>query len=67
MEYTEVSLEDLDDIQTDIVNAVIKEGEMRQAEKIVALIERNITEAYALGDKNLIEYLESLIVEIEGM
>jgi hypothetical protein len=67
MEYTEVSLEDLDDIQTDIVNAVIKEGEMRQAEKIVALIERKITEAYALGDKNLIEYLESLITEIEGM
>jgi len=67
MKYTEVSLEDLDDIQTDIVNAVIKEGEMRQAEKIVALIERKITEAYALGDKNLIEYLESLIKEIEGM
>jgi hypothetical protein len=67
MEYTEVSLEGLDDMQTAIVNAVIKEGEMRQAEKIVALIERKITEAYALGDKNLIEYLESLIVEIEGM
>jgi hypothetical protein len=67
MEYTEVSLKDLDDIQTAIVNAVIKEGEMRQAEKIVALIERKITEAYALGDKNLIEYLESLITEIEGM
>jgi hypothetical protein len=67
MEYTEVSLEDLDDMQTAIVNAVINEGEMRQAEKIVALIERKITEAYALGDKNLIEYLESLIVEIEGM
>jgi hypothetical protein len=67
MEYTEVSLEDLDHMQTAIVNAVINEGEMRQAEKIVALIERKITEAYALGDKNLIEYLESLIVEIEGM
>jgi len=67
MEYTEVNLEDLDDMQTAIVNAVINEGEMRQAEKIVALIERKITEAYALGDKNLIEYLESLIVEIEGM
>jgi len=67
MEYTEVSLEDLDDMQTAIVNAVINEGEMRQAEKIVALIERKITEAYALGDKNLIEYLDSLIVEIEGM
>jgi len=67
MEYTEVSLEDLDDMQTAIVNAVINEGEMRQAEKIVALIERKITEAYALGDKNLIEYLESLITEIEGM
>ena len=67
MKYTEVSLEDLDDIQTDIVNAVINEGEMRQAKKIVALIERKITEAYALEDKNLIEYLESLITEIEGM
>ena len=67
MEYTEVNLEDLDDMQTAIVNAVINEGEMRQAEKIVGLIERKITEAYASGDKNLIEYLESLITEIEGI
>ena len=67
MEYTEVNLEDLDDMQTAIVNAVINEGEMRHGEKVIALLERKITEAYALGDKDLIEYLESLITEIEGI
>lgn len=51
----------------EIVNAVIHEGEMRQGEKVVALLERKITEAYADNNKELIDFLENLIVEIEGM
>ena len=51
----------------EIVNAVIHEGEMRQGEKIVSLLERKITEAYANNNKELIDFLENLIVEIEGM
>ena len=51
----------------EIVNAVIHEGEMRQGEKIVALLERKITEAYANNNKELVDFLENLIVEIEGM
>ena len=51
----------------EIVNAVIHEGEMRQGEKVVALLERKITEAYANNNKELVDFLENLIVEIEGM
>ena len=51
----------------EIVNAVIHEGEMRQGEKIVALLERKITEAYANNNKELVDFLENLIVEIEGV
>ena len=51
----------------EIVNAVIHEGEMRQGEKVVALLERKITEAYADNNKELINFLENLIVEIKGM
>jgi len=51
----------------EIVEAVIHEGEMRQGEKVIALLERKITEAYANNNKELIDFLENLIVEIEGM
>ena len=51
----------------EIVNAVIHEGEMRQGEKVVSLLERKITEAYANNNKELVDFLENLIVEIEGM
>lgn len=51
----------------EIVNAVIHEGEMRQGEKIVALLERKITEAYANNNKELVDFLENLIVEVEGV
>ena len=51
----------------EIVNAVIHEGEMRQGEKIISLLERKITEAYANKNKELVDFLENLIVEIEGM
>ena len=51
----------------EIVNAVIHEGEMRQGEKIIELLERKVTEAYANNNKELINFLENLIVEIEGM
>ena len=51
----------------EIVNAVIHEGEIRQGEKIISLLERKITEAYANKNKELVDFLENLIVEIEGM
>jgi len=51
----------------EIVEAVIHEGEMRQGEKVISLLERKITEAYANNNKELIDFLENLIVEIEGM
>lgn len=51
----------------EIVNAVIHEGEMRQGEKVISLLERKITEAYANNNKELVGFLENLIVEIEGM
>lgn len=51
----------------EIVNAVIHEGEMRQGEKIIELLERKVTEAYANNNKELINFLENLIVEIEAM
>ncbi len=51
----------------EIVNAVIHEGEMRQGEKIIGLLERKVTEAYADNNKELIDFLENLIVEIEGI
>jgi hypothetical protein len=66
-DYTSVELDDLSDMQSAIVNAVIHEGEMRQAEAVVSLLERKITEAYANNNHELIDFLENLIVEIENI
>jgi hypothetical protein len=66
-DYTSVILDNLDETQEKLINSIIHEGEMRQGEKIVALLERKITEAYAGNNKELIDFLENLIVEIEGM
>lgn len=66
-DYVTLDLKDMNKQQADIVNAVIHEGEMRQSEKIVALLERKVTEAYADNNRELIDYLESLIVEIERL
>jgi hypothetical protein len=39
---------------------------MRQTDKFVALLERKITEAYADNNRELINFLENLIIEIEN-
>jgi hypothetical protein len=66
-DYTSVVLDNLDETQEKLINSIINEGQMRQGEKVVALLERKITEAYADNNKELIDFLEKLIVEIEGM
>jgi hypothetical protein len=66
-EYTTVDMSEFNDMQSAIVNAVIHEGEMRQTEGVVSLLERKITEAYANNNRELIDFLENLIVEIENM
>jgi hypothetical protein len=66
-DYTSVVLDNLDETQEKLINSIINEGQMRQGEKVVALLERKITEAYADNNKELIDFLEKLIVEIENM
>ena len=65
--YKEIQMNEFENRDREIVEAVIHEGEMRQGEKVVALLERKITEAYADNNKELVNFLENLIVEIEGM
>ena len=65
--YKEIPMDSFENRDREIVNAVIHEGEMRQGEKIIALLERKITEAYANNNKELVDFLENLIVEIEGV
>jgi hypothetical protein len=65
--YKEIPMNEFENRDREIVEAVIHEGEMRQGEKVIALLERKITEAYANNNKELIDFLENLIVEIEGM
>jgi hypothetical protein len=64
--YVKIDLTDLSREQSAIVNAVIHEGEMRQTDKFIALLERKITEAYADNNRELIDFLENLIIEIES-
>ena len=65
--YTNFYLEGLDKTKEAVVNAVIHEGEMRQTEKIVEMIEGKITQAYAEDNRVMIDFLESLILEIENL
>jgi len=65
--YKEIPMSEFENRDREIVNAVIHEGEMRQGEKVVSLLERKITEAYANNNKELVGFLEDLIVEIEGI
>jgi len=65
--YKEIPMSEFKNRDREIVNAVIHEGEMRQGEKVVALLERKITEAYANNNKELVSLFENLIIEIEGM
>jgi len=66
-DYVALDLKGMNKAEAEIVNAVIHEGEMRQSEKIVELLERKITEAYAEDDRDRIEFLENLIYEIENL
>ena len=65
--YVNINMKDMNESETQIVNAVIHEGEMRQSEKIVEMLERKITEAYSNDDRASIDLLESIIVEIENL
>ena len=65
--YVNLDIKDMNKAEKEIVNAVIHEGEMRQSEKVVELLERKITEAYANDNRDLIDFLENLIVEIENI
>jgi len=65
--YKEIPMSEFENRDREIVNAVIHEGEMRQGEKVVSLLERKITEAYANNNKELVGFLEDLIIEIEGI
>jgi hypothetical protein len=67
MNYVEIAIDSFKNKDREIVNAVIHEGEMRHGEKVIALLERKITEAYANNNKELVDFLENLIVEIEDM
>ena len=63
--YTTISLEGLDDMQSRIVDAVIHEGELRENDRIVALLERKLTEAYSNKDQYAINFIQELLNEIE--
>jgi hypothetical protein len=65
--YVNLDIKDMNETEREIVNAVIHEGEMRQNEKVVELLERKITEAYGNDDMAMIDFLEALIVEIENL
>lgn len=41
------------------------EGKMQENERIISIIERKITEAYAQNDKDTIKLLETLITDLE--
>ena len=64
-EYTSVVLDNLDETQEQLINSIIHEGEMRENERIIAVIERKITEAYADNNKEIIGFLERLITDLE--
>ena len=63
--YTTIELTDLDKSQKAIVNAVINEGRMREKEEILEKIERKITEMYAQDNREMIEFLEQLIRDLD--
>jgi hypothetical protein len=65
--YVNLDIKDMNKTEREIVNAVIHEGEMRQNEKVIELLERKITEAYGNDDRAMIDFLEALIVEIENL
>jgi hypothetical protein len=65
MNYVKADLTDLSREQSAIVNNVIHEGEMRQNEKVIALLERKLVESYR--DKEMVNFYYNLIAEIETL
>ncbi len=63
--YVSVDLTDLKQEQKAIINAVINEGKMRRNDEVLEKIERKITEAYAQNNRDLVEFLEELIRDLE--
>lgn len=63
--YTTIELTDLNNGQKAIVDAVINEGRMREKEEILEKIERKITEMYAQDNREMIEFLEQLIRDLD--
>lgn len=63
--YVSLELKGLEKDQEQILNAVINEGKMRRNEEVLEKIERKITEAYANNNRELIEFLEELIRDLE--
>lgn len=64
-DYISLELKGLEKDQERILNAVINEGRMRRNEEVLEKIERKITEAYAEGNRELIDFLEELIVDLD--
>lgn len=64
-EFTTIALDSLTEFQQEIVDAVINEGRMRQKEEILEKIERKITEAYAQSNRELVDFLEELIRDLD--
>lgn len=67
MSYVEIPMSEFKNRDREIVEAVIHEGQMRQGAKIISILDRKVTEAYADNNKELVNFLENLIVEIEGI
>jgi hypothetical protein len=63
--YVNTAFGDFTKEQDTIFNAVIHEGEMRQNEKVIALLERKLVESYQ--DKTMVNFYYNLIAEIETL
>lgn len=64
-QYVNLELKGLQKDQEMIVNAVINEGRMRQKEEILAKIDRKITEAYSNNDREMVNFLQELIRDLD--
>ena len=65
MGYVEISLDELEETDRAIVRSVMDRGRVEMKEEILAKIERKITEAYAEDNRDLVEFLEDLIRDLE--
>lgn len=63
MDYVEVSLDEMSELDLAIVRAVMDRGRDEMKEEILAKIERKITENYQ--DKEMVNFLEELIRDLE--